>query len=270
MTYRFFGLDGEMSSSDLDKGGRLIQIGVTAHTNLDGTVAIGDEAFCALLNPGPNFWAPIAEAVHGFTEAEVAAALPASVVDDHLVEWLLAHGADLKRRGNTVPIGLNVGAFDMPHVAAALPRTSAMFARRTVDLNAILFTLDGASYDGAKLGVDEWKTLALKFADRTIAGLRVGSEGQAHDAGYDALQALHAWRFLRSVVHRDALPMPVNEVPAAKSQTDALEVLAALGVERAVEMTGVPRDFLIQWSRGGRAVRTDYLAAIAGAVDFIR
>jgi hypothetical protein len=124
MNYSYFGLDGEMSSSDLDDGGRLIQIGVTAHSNVDGSEADGTEAFCMLLNPGPNFRAVVAEAVHGYTAEEVDNAAPAAEVDRALVAWLLEHGAHPTRRGRTIPVGFNVGAFDMPHVAKVLPDRS--------------------------------------------------------------------------------------------------------------------------------------------------
>jgi hypothetical protein len=72
-----------------------------------------------------------------------------------------------------------------------------MFARRTVDLNAVCFTLDGARFDGTATDADGWKELSQTYAHRTIAAL--GTTGDAHDAGYDSLVHLHAWRFLRSV-----------------------------------------------------------------------
>ena len=265
MTIRFFGLDGEMSSADLDKGGRLIQIGVTAHSNFDFTDATGDEAFSALINPGPNAWASIAEAVHGFTEADVAAATPAAEVDAQLVEWMVAHGADRKRRGNNVPVGFNVGAFDMPHLAAVLPLSSAMFARRSGDLNSLMFALDGSAYDGVERDAEEWKVLASTFAARTISALRTNTSAAAHDAGYDALLHLHSWRFLRAVCQGRPRAMPTEEAPVAASQTMALALIAAYGRQTASLISGLPVEYIDQWSRGGRAVNTRYLAALGSA-----
>jgi hypothetical protein len=269
MSARFFGVDGEMSSSDLDKGGRLIQIGVTAHTNIDGTLTKGDDAFCTLLNPGPNTWSAIAEGVHGFTPADVNQATPATVVDDLLVRWLLDRGADRKRRVNTIPLGFNVGAFDMPHIAAVLPKTSALFSRRTIDLNAVCFTLDGAEYGGSARSWDEWKALASTYAERTIAGLGSRGDVQAHDAGYDALLHLHAWRFLRGFAHGAPFSMPSNEVAAPASKTRALALIAAHGTAGAAKFTGIPEEFLVQWSRGGRAAHLGHLAALDQAFQLL-
>jgi hypothetical protein len=260
VTYRFFGLDGEMSSSDLDRGGRLIQIGVTAHANEDGTLTPGVEAFCMLLNPGPNHRELVADAVHGFTEDDIANAEPAAKVDGFLVDWLLAHGAHPKRRGRTIPVGFNVGAFDMPHVARVLPRASALFSRRTLDLNAVCFNLDGARFEGAAVDADGWKEMSQTYAKRTIAAL--GAAGDAHDAGYDSLVHLHAWRFLRSVSHGEPLPFPSNDVPQPRSQMMARSVIAGLGVDAAVASSGIPREFIVQWSRGGRATNKVYLDAL--------
>lgn len=267
MATTFFGLDGEMSSADLSEGGRLIQIGVAAHTTSDGSEALNPEFFGAILSPGPNTWSLIAEGVHGFTEAEIAAATPAADVDLMLVDWLVAHGADPRRRGNSIPIGFNVGAFDMPHVALVLPRASALFSRRTVDLNAICFTLDGADYDGLARRWDGWKDLASTYAARMIASLIPDATTQAHDAGYDALLHLHAWRFLRAYTRGSALPMPLNVVPKPQSQTQASTVIQACGMAGAVELTGIPAEFLGQWAKGGRAANRVYLDGLDQTFD---
>jgi hypothetical protein len=269
MTYRYFGLDGEMSSADLDAGGRLIQLGVTAHQNIDGTDARGDEAFSVIFNPGPNDWALIAEGVHGFSQAEIAAAMPATEADDLLAAWLIEHGADPKRRGQSIPVGFNVGAFDMPHVAAVLPKTSALFSRRTVDLNALCFTLEGFAFDGEEQTMDWWILLSKFYATRTIATLLADTGTQAHDAGYDALLHLHAWRFLRSVTHGEPFEMPTNIVEPPRSQTRAGALIARFGLADAATRTGIPAVVLNQWCRGGRAANPVWVAALEHSFDTI-
>jgi len=56
MSYLFLGLDGEMSSSELSEGGKLIQIGIST---LDGN----NRSYT--MNPGECQWSEEAEAVHG-------------------------------------------------------------------------------------------------------------------------------------------------------------------------------------------------------------
>jgi hypothetical protein len=122
MTKRLIGLDGEMSDSELADGAVLIQIGVA----FDAT-----ERFSALLGwpDGSYFKTDRAMAVHGIDPVAIAEADPPAEVDAQLEAWLLARGADSEKRA-LVPVGYNVGAFDLPFVAAYLPRTSQLLSRR--------------------------------------------------------------------------------------------------------------------------------------------
>ena len=266
MSNRFFGVDGEMTTGDQETGGRLIQIGITADVDSQGNPLEGSVAYSAFFNPGCDFaWSDRAEAVHGFTKSQVKSARPASEVDDELVEWLLANGADPSYRGNIIPVGFNIGAFDMPHIKQVLPKTYARFSRRTVDLNALAYALDGKIYGNNREGYDAnaWKSNAKTYAERTIATLTEGRDVKAaHDAGYDALLHLHVWRFLKAAIVGEAIPMPQNVVPMVKSQVMAIALLQAFGADRASEKTGIPRDFIIGWSQGGRALNSNYIASL--------
>lgn len=267
MSLRVFGLDGEMSDAAISDGGRLIQIGVTSHLEIDGSVAPGKEMFSSLINPGEMGWATRAEAVHGFTRKEIENAPLAADVDVALKQWLLEHGADGNSRGDTVPAGFNVGSFDMPHVALVLPLSSAMFSRRTIDLNAICYTLEGATYlnDKNPLSRATWKSLAVKYAERMIASLFEGEQIAAHDAGYDALLHLHVWRFLRAQSHGEALPMPQNTVNPPESKIMAMALLQNYGKEQASIQSGIPEDFIMGWSQGGHATNSDLIAKLRSA-----
>jgi hypothetical protein len=197
----FFGLDGEMSAAELHAGGRLIQIGAAAHTYPDGvTLTEEPDAFSMLLNPGSMSWDPESAAVHGFTREEIEAAAPAADVDDALYSWLVARGANPKRRENTIAVGFNVGSFDLPHLAVVLPKTYSLFSRRSLDLNSICFTLDGKPIDGTPGTWQQWKEAAKTHAIVTLAGL--GYQEAEHDAGYDALLHLYVWRFLKDAATR--------------------------------------------------------------------
>jgi hypothetical protein len=257
---RLFGLDGEMSSSDLDKGGRLIQIGA-AVIHDDDSIHI----FSELLNPGPNAWSEIAEAVHGYTRAEVAAAPPADIVDSKLVEWLVLHGADRKRRANTVPVGFNVTGFDMPHIRLVLPRTAALFSRRTVDLNSNCYLLEGLRYDGNVLDFDGWKAIAQEYAARVINSYGAGVA--AHDAGYDSLMHLHVFHFLRAVADGRPPKMPDGAHDISNAESWSGELIEFHGLAKASALSGVPEVFLNQWAKGGNARNEKWIEQVRIALS---
>jgi hypothetical protein len=186
MTKRLIGLDGEMSDSELADGAVLIQIGVA----FDAT-----ERFSALLG-----WTDRAMAVHGIDPLAIAAADPPAEVDAQLEQWLLARGADSDKRA-LVPVGYNVGAFDLPFVAAYLQRTSQLLSRRVVDLNAFCLAYEGrVPYEGSLPTFSGWKRLAQRYATKKLAA--VGLEENLHDAGYDAVSAILQVEFFTSLVGR--------------------------------------------------------------------
>jgi hypothetical protein len=196
------GLDGEMSDSDLDKGAKLIQIGLWHpdagafcadigwdRTTFDETVPQADDlAFCTTK----------ALTVNQFTPERIEEAPPAWHVDDQLYDWLVAAGAKTDRRG-VESVGFNVGAFDLPFVRAHLPKSSTIISRRSIDLNAVIATMEGeVTYNGNKPARSGWKRLGkragrLLCAEQEVAGVE-------HDAGYDAALAYGAWQFYRQAI----------------------------------------------------------------------
>lgn len=268
MSVRFFGVDGEMTGSELAQGQLIIQLGLAADRLADGTPADVPPSFSLLFNPGPAVWTDVAEAVHGFTRDEVSAAIPAAEADVQFVDWLTAQGASSRKRGETIPVGFNVGNFDLPHIQAVLPKTYAMLSRRTVDLNAVCFTLDGAYHPdfGAPASWTVWKSRASEYARRMIF-LQHTHDGAAHDAGYDALLHLHVFRYLQAAARGTFLELPEVDVPVDPARTHATALIAEHGVDFAAHLTGVPEVFLEQWSRGGRATNRAYLDALAEAYE---
>jgi hypothetical protein len=157
-------------------------------------------------------------------------------------------------------------------VRLVLPRTAALFSRRTVDLNALCFTLEGLPYEGTAPGWSGWKRMASTYAERVIAGLPAGPDGfAAHDAGYDALLHLFAWRFLRAAAHGTPVTMPQTPVGGKDVKRATGALLAAVGTDRAAALTGYAGPTLHGWANGGRVtdpnvlrILTDVLAELAG------
>ena len=190
----FIGLDGEMTSSDLASGGALIQLGLSAF--IDGkmqSISSGVNPYC---NSDVIDWNEGSAAVHGLTREEVHAFDPPELVDLKLSTWMQdVVGARVNKRSNNVPVGFNVGAFDMPFVQKFLPKTFSLFSRRTTDLNAICFLLDGRVQNGMPVKFDTWKKRAKLYAIE-----KIGYEDQ-HDAGWDAMMHLYSFEYLRDVVN---------------------------------------------------------------------
>jgi len=185
MSFLYIGLDGEMSSADLAKGGKLIQIGIGFSSG---------ESFVSDINPGKMQWNPIAAKVHNIPEERVAQAPLPAEVDGALYDWLASMGVDPDVRGRNTPVGWNVGAFDMPFVHDLLPRSASLFSRRTVDLNAICFALEGRVHNGMPVKASTWKKMSKAYAID-----KIGHEN-AHDAGWDALMHIHCFDYLAATV----------------------------------------------------------------------
>lgn len=247
-----------MSAADLEKGGRLIQIGVAADISPLPTL------FSSLINPGDHSWDERAAAVHGYTQQEILNAPTAETVDNELYEWMLANGATENRRA-VIPVGFNVGAFDLPHIKQVLPRTMSLLSRRTVDLNALCFTLEGKPHNGSTPTWGGWKRLASAYAERTIQELSFAPDA-AHDAGYDALLHLYAWKYLKSVIHNEALT--ISQTPIDKTVKKLVgTLLSKYGVQEASIRTGYTPEQLKGWANGGRTTDPNIITTITAALQ---
>lgn len=203
----FVGLDGEMTGTEITEGAWLCQIGVAA--DYYGTFAYD----ITVPKVAQSLAQPQALAVNGFTPERMSAGTPQQEVDEYLYEFLLRIGGDPEKKV-LIPVGWNVGAFDMPFVRRFLPRSYSLFSRRTVDLNALCYSMGGITpYQGGIPTHKGWKRLAKKKAE-VILGTSYGDanwhdaewsrrsfEPNWHDAGYDAAASLVAWRWLRSFLN---------------------------------------------------------------------
>ena len=188
MSFLFLGLDGEMSSSELSEGGKLIQIGVSTAEGRTRSWT---------MNPGECQWSEEAANVHKISREWLELCKTPAEVDSELYQFLIAIGADPKRRGKTIPVGFNVGAFDMPFLKDSLPKSFSLFSRRTVDLNALCFALDYQEENGMPVKAETWKKRAKAYAIEQI-----GAENQ-HDAGWDSLMHIYCFEYLRQIIKGD-------------------------------------------------------------------
>jgi hypothetical protein len=186
------GVDCETSGNDLGRGARIIQIGLALPTE-DGLSVFSSLVGWPEDSWDDTSWSPEAEAVHGITRTRLAGAPECTTVDAQACEWLTDRGASVGNR-LILSVGFNVGSFDHPFIARYLPATRALLSHRCVDLNSVLFTFDGWHPDGE----DGWDWLRWKSSMKAdVASALRDNEGGAHDAGWDAAEALLSWRWLR-------------------------------------------------------------------------
>ena len=187
------GLDGEMSDSDLGKGAVLIQIGVCDDYGNTFESLIGHDAGW--------YQTEQASAIHRIPDEDILMAERADQVDRRLYRWLEDRLNDARARGEHgvlrpfVPVGWNVGGFDMPFVRKFLPMSSTLISRRSLDLNALCYSFEDAqvTYMGERRSFLQWRDLAHEAASMVL-----GNEGW-HDALFDAQAALEAYNFLAGV-----------------------------------------------------------------------
>ena len=183
---KFVGLDGEMSGSEIDKGAALIQIGF-ALWNKENV-----EMIHMNMNPGEMTWSEEAEKVHNIPISSVKKSSAVEQVDKNAYEWLFKRGLRPEYRTTQIAVGFNVGSFDMPFLRKYMPLTASLFSRRTVDLNALCFALDG------KHGLNslEYKKQAKSYAIKQIGPIGLAE----HNAGYDSLIHLYGYRYLSKII----------------------------------------------------------------------
>lgn len=168
----FSGVDIETTGLSADS--QLIQIGV----------ALGEDLFVYDVGHDLEDLNIRAEAlkINGFTLDRLMCADYPPAVDLYLDEWLRAR----TEPGQIIPVGWNVGTFDMPFIRRTFPHAARYFhPYRSVDLNSICYAFSRIdSYDIMKRNAQQW---ACEQAGR----------GREHDAGYDARTSLLAFQWLQ-------------------------------------------------------------------------
>lgn len=184
----YIGLDGEMSSADIETGGKLIQIGMAKF--VDGQMtSIG-----RMLNPGSMDWSEEAESVHQFSREYIEKnGEDPAMVDEMLADW--ANPTPYRR--DFVMVGFNVGSFDRPFVKQSLPILFSKFSRRSVDLNSLIFALSDTNSKFETI-----KAKAKDYAFKKMEGMFDGFQNRQHDAEYDAVMSLFCFEYLQSVIKK--------------------------------------------------------------------
>lgn len=166
--FLFLGLDIETTGS-LQERAELIQIGLYVDDDHKYVSDVGHK--------GKFYWEPKAFEINKFTFERIWAGPPAFTVDKELEEFIFQLKRDFDCESkNIIPVGLNVGSFDMQFVRRTFPLFRSLLGYHTVDLNALMIyqMVNRTNFDLYKTGLKAKCTPLVK------------SKGEEHDALFDA------------------------------------------------------------------------------------
>lgn len=258
-----------MSGTSLGEGSELIQIAVVGPLDFAQLIQSPEQtsvfqSTVALSDSG--HWSDEAESIHGITREEALLGKTPTVVDNELSQWLSEKNTSSgKKFRRIVPVGFNVGSFDMKFVKKFLPQSYELFTRRVVDLNGICFSMDGMEYNGIPQTAEQWKRLSIAYgqAHWHLLPHNKGSRiGAAHDAEFDAWVHSFAWLFLREGMRSNSLAIPQVASSVVTVELVLTELRVHYSLQEISETTGVPVVFLKGWARGGRATNSEWVRAI--------
>ncbi len=85
--------------------------------------------------------------VNGFDLVNNSSRVPLHVVEIEAIKFLLGieeiHDYIANLGGKLIPVGFNVGSFDMQFIKYQMPELYSLFSYRAIDLNTLLFTTAG-------------------------------------------------------------------------------------------------------------------------------
>ncbi len=210
MTAHFIGLDLETSGTEIEEGAVPIQLGM-AVLGEDGAEP---DIFKSNIGwPGFNgppardtfpSWSDEAEGVHNLTQDTVMRSPSAVAVGLTAREWINVT-CEGENRAVIIPVGWNISSFDMPFIKRYLPGVQAIMSYRSVDLNAVCFSIAAAGLPSPLGG--RWKLQTLRKIVHQVSGAKAaisyGGHELWHDAAFDALASLYAWEALIKVMQSD-------------------------------------------------------------------
>lgn len=139
---------------------------------------------------------PAAMKVNGIdiTKVDDAKRIPINFLDSMLRGWLKSD--KFYKEGKTytlIPMGLNVGSFDMKFVHKYLPKSAALFGYRSIDLNTLVFEEAIRRDVDFKYVKEAAKTLGMTYAHEHVPDLG------PHNALWDAYSNIGMFNYLTNM-----------------------------------------------------------------------
>lgn len=207
----FWGLDLETSGNSHDYHVP-IQLGICAPNGAVFRSDIGgwdfynadddtDLRFPSYKDAGKKAWSPAAFEIHKIPLQRLAAAPDRFTVQAQAARFIGEHSEAWI--GNRIVVGWNVASFDMVFVREYLPAISNSLSYRSLDLNAASFITAEA------LGLS-WGTLNKRSKEHAqTEAMKTWPEAEPawHDAGFDAVAALHSLEYMKMVIAHQGYPV---------------------------------------------------------------
>lgn len=185
----FWGLDLETSGTTHERHVP-IQLGIAAPNGALFSSLIGGWKWDGQ-EPGVDHWLwdLRAQEVHGIEREQLEVAPLPHEVSAQAVSFIEEHSEAW--HGQRKLVGWNVASFDVPFVRKHLYAVSRVLSYQSADLNAVTFAISAAQGISYKTLKRRSKEYAAELCAETFP------EEMWHDAGYDALAALHSWDYLK-------------------------------------------------------------------------
>lgn len=171
------GIDIETTNSNPDTGG-ILSIGIFIPMQNEDI-----EFYGTVTPPRDVEWSYEACKVNGFTPEHIGEYHNYYWLDYYICAWLERYGFSPQRR--LLPVGWNVGSFDMQYIRRYLPNLYKRCNYNCIDLNSIVSTLILCGWEPAV------KRLVKEEADQLLGNV------DRHNALYDAKAALMELELLK-------------------------------------------------------------------------
>lgn len=140
-------------------------------------------------------WEQAALDVNGFDHERIQKGYSASYVDNELYDWL-TNIMETDEYNSLIPVGWNVGGFDMPYVRRYLPKTANLFGYRAKDLNSTCYDLAKVFGNGTVNSSNKYKKASKKYAEAKLREIHGADKVKWHDAGFDSEAAMYSWEWM--------------------------------------------------------------------------
>ena len=176
--FYIIGLDIETSSNDTYLG-EIIQIGV-AFKNNNEFQTIEYNLFFDLTNWDDKNWSINAEEVHKITKESLA--LNKYTYDSTEKEIILLLDKTFGENSIIIPVGFNVGSFDLQFIKNKMPNLYNRLSYRSIDLNSLFLFNNLKNYD-----YNEFISMKKNTKLDIIEDIK---ESKEHNASFDAKLAI--------------------------------------------------------------------------------
>lgn len=181
----FVCVDIETTGLEWHRGHKTIQIGIYL-PKTDESVA-----FSMGWRRGEYSYDPKAMDIHMIPHITIQAGEAPEFTDESMTEWIRSRSDSEERH---VPVGWNVGSFDMEFLKQHAPEFASLFGYQCLDLNSVVFN-HNLMFDSDKR---EIKNAARAHVEE-MAKERPPYEVRWHDAKFDAWASWAALEFIQDM-----------------------------------------------------------------------